>query len=212
MAIIEKPLSGGGSEHLLVGASPDEKYSNDWSEHAHALLYTRQESGKHTGLWLADLTPNGHQPPVVRPFADTEFNEAQGQFSPDDHWIAYVSDESGRSQIYVQSFPNSQEGGTKTQVSRDSGHDPRWRRDGRELFYLSNEGKLMSVKVRSGPTFQAEAPQLLFQVQDFHRIPSGIGLFNWAVSPDGERFLIARDPPPAEPISIVLNWPVEMTK
>ena len=85
---------------------------------------------------------------------------------------------------------------------------PRWR----ELFYLSNEGKLMSVKVKSGSTFQAEAPQVLFQVPDFHRIAGSFGLFSWAVSPDGERFLIARDPPPTEPISVVLNWPAEMTK
>jgi dipeptidyl aminopeptidase/acylaminoacyl peptidase len=212
MAIIEKPFNGSGAEHLLVRASPDEKYPNDWSDHAQALLYTRQEPGKDTGLWLADLTGETDRPAAVRPFIDTSFNEGQGQFSPDGRWIAYASDESGRSEVYVQSFIHSREGGTRTQVSRDGGHDPRWRRDGRELFYLSNEGKLMSVKVRSGSTFQAEAPQSLFQVQDFHRIANGFGLFNWAVSPDGERFLIARDPPPTEPISIVLNWPAEMTK
>lgn len=198
--------------NLLVEASPDEKYPNDWSGHAQGLLYTRQESGKNTGLWLADLTKGASDHAAVRPFADTEFNEAQGQFSPDGRWIAYVSDESGRPEIYVQSFPNSREAGSKTQVSRDGGQEPRWRRDGRELFYLSNDGKLMSVRVRSGSTFQAEAPQLLFQVQNFQRVPSGFGEFGWAVSPDGERFLIARDPPSTEPISIVLNWPTEMTK
>ena len=161
---------------------------------------------------MAVLTRETGQPAAVRPFIDTEFNEGQGQFSPDSRWIAYASDESGRSEIYVQGFINSQQGGTRTQVSRDGGHDPRWRRDGRELFYVSNEGKLMSVKVRSGSTFQAEAPEPLFLVQDFLRISGGLGLFSWAVSPDGERFLIARDPPSTEPISIVLNWPAEMTK
>jgi WD40 repeat protein len=212
MAIIEKPLNGSGAEHLLVGEGPDQKYSNDWSNHAQALLYTRQESGKDTGLWLADLARETGQLAAVRPFVDTSFNEGKGQFSPDGRWVAYASDESGRLEIYVRSFINSQEGGTRTQVSRDGGHDPRWRRDGRELFYFSNEGKLTSVKVRSGSTFHAEAPEPLFQVQDFHRVPGDFGLFRWAVSPDGERFLIARDPPSTEPISIVLNWPAEMAK
>lgn len=212
MAIIAKPVDGSGAEHILVRATPDEKYPNDWSHQAQALLYTRQEAGKDTGLWLADLTGGTDKPAAVRPFIDTSFNEAQGQFSPDSRWIAYASDESGRFEIYVRSFTNSQEGGTRTQVSRDGGHDPRWRRDGRELFYLSNEGKLMSVKVRSGSTFQAEAPEPLFQIQNVHRIASGLGYFSWAVSPDGERFLISRDPPSIEPISIVINWPAEMAK
>jgi len=212
MAIVEKPSNGSGPEHLLVGASPDEKYPNDWSAHAQALLYTRQELGKNTGLWLADLTKGADNPAAVRPFADTEFNEGQGQFSPDGRWIAYASDESGRWEIYVQSFPNPQEAGTKTQVSRDGGHEPQWRRDGRELLYISDNGRLMSVSVNPGPTFQAEAPQALFQVEHIHPRPEGFVLFRWAVSPDGKRFLIAREPPANEPISVVLNWPAEMTK
>ena len=81
MAIIKKAFNGSGAEHLLVKVSPDEKYSNDWSEHAQALLYTRRESGKGTGLWLADLTRETGQPAAVRPFVDTEFNEGQGQVS-----------------------------------------------------------------------------------------------------------------------------------
>lgn len=160
-------------EHLLVGASPDEKYPNDWSVHAQALLYTRQESGKNMGLWLADLSKGADNPAAVRPFADTEFNEGQGRFSPDGRWIAYASDESGRGEIYVQSFPNRQEAGTKTQVSRDGGHEPQWRRDGHELLYISDDGRLMSVKVNSGSTFQAEAPQPLFQVEHIHPRPEG---------------------------------------
>jgi eukaryotic-like serine/threonine-protein kinase len=212
MAIIEKPFNSSGAEHLLVAASPDEKYPNDWSASGQALLYTRQQPGKDTGLWLADLTKNGDQPGIVRRFVDSEFNEAQGQFSPDGRWVAYASDESGRWEIYVRSFPDLQEPEIKMQVSRDGGHDPRWGRNGRELFYISNDGKVMSVKVKSGSAFQAEAPQPLFQVQQVHRRDEGFRGFSWAVSPDGDRFLIAKDPPPTEPISVVLNWPAEMAK
>jgi eukaryotic-like serine/threonine-protein kinase len=124
MAIIEKLVNGGGAEHVLVAASPDDKYPNDWSASGQALLYTRYNPGKDTGLWLADLTRNADQPGTVRPFVDTKFNEGQGQFSPDGHWVAYMSDESGRPEIYVRSFPDSQEAESKTLVSRDGGHDP----------------------------------------------------------------------------------------
>ena len=212
MAIVETPVNSSSGEHLLVAASPDEKSPNDWSAGGQSLLYTRHESGKNTGLWLADLTRNADQPGITRPFVDTEFNEGQGQFSPDGLWVAYASDESGRSEIYVRSFPKSQETEIKTQISRDGGHDPRWRRNGRELFHISNDGKVMSVKVKSGPAFQAEAPETLFQVQHVHPKPEGFLGFRWAVSPDGDRFLIAREPPSTEPISIVVNWPAEMRK
>jgi hypothetical protein len=80
------------------------------------------------------------------------------------------------------------------------------------LFYISNDGKVMSVKVRSGSAFQAEAPEPLFEVQQVHPKPEGFLGFRWAANPDGKRFLIATEPPSTEPISVVLNWPAEMTK
>jgi len=209
MTIVEKVVNGNSAEHSLVGETPDEKYPDDWSAGGE-LLYTRQESGQNTGLWLADLTRSGDRPATVRPLIDSKFNEAQGQFSPDGRWVAYASDESGRWEIYARSF--LQETEIKTQISRDGGHDPRWCRDGRELFYLSNDGKVMSVKVKSGSVFQAEAPEPLFQVQHIHPRPEGFLGFRWSVSPDGERFLIVREPPSSEPIYVVVNWPAEMKK
>jgi Tol biopolymer transport system component len=209
MTIVEKVVNGNGAEHLLVAETPDEKYPDDWSAEGE-LLYTRRESEQNTGLWLADLTRSGDRPATVRPLIDSKFNEAQGQFSPDGRWVAYASDESGRWETYVRSF--SQETEIKTQISRDGGHDPRWRRDGRELFYLSNDGKVMSVKVKSGSVFQAEAPEPLFQVQHIHPRPEGFLGFRWSVSPDGKRFLIVREPPSTEPIYVVVNWPAEMQK
>src|SRR5450432_2279989 len=98
------------------------------------------------------------------PFANTEFNEQQGQFSPDSRWIAYVSDESGRPEIHVQAFPVPAGGGSKTLVSRDGGTQPRWRRDGKELFYVSLDGKIMAVDVSGEQAFKTSVPKSLFQV------------------------------------------------
>jgi eukaryotic-like serine/threonine-protein kinase len=208
-AIIQKASNGGGGEQLLVGISPDEKFPNDWSGDGRALLYTRKEPGKNGSLWLVDIANRPNQPAAPAPFADSEFNNGQGQFSPDRRWVAYTSDESGRSEVYVQALASSQGTGAKTQVSRDGGREPHWRQDGRELFYLSADGKVMSLKLSAGPMFKASIPQSLFQVADI-RGALGITAYHWGVTPDGKRFLIARDPPSSEPISIVVNWPAEL--
>jgi eukaryotic-like serine/threonine-protein kinase len=208
-AIIQKASNGGGGEQLLVGISPDEKFPNDWSGDGRALLYTRREPGKNASLWLVDIANRPNQPAAPTPFADSEFNNGQGQFSPDRRWVAYTSDESGRSEVYVQELSSSQGTGVKTQVSRDGGREPHWRQDGRELFYLSMDGKLMSLKLTAGPMFKASIPQPLFQVADI-RGALGITAYHWGVTPDGKRFLIARDPLSSEPISIVVNWLTEL--
>src|SRR4029453_15617955 len=112
-----------------------------------------------------------------------EFNEMQSQFSPDGRWIAYVSDESGAPQVYVQSFPTLT---GKWQISTDGGTQPRWRRDGSELFYLARDRKLMAVRVKAREAFEADVPQPLFdtslEVGDFRH--------EYAVSADGNRFLL----------------------
>jgi Tol biopolymer transport system component len=207
-AIIQKASNGGG-EQLLVGMSPDEKFPSDWSGDGRALLYTRKEPGKNASLWLVDIANRPNQPAAPAPFADSEFNNGQGQFSPDRRWVAYTSDESGRSEVYVQALSSSQGTVVKTQVSRDGGREPHWRQDGRELFYLSVDGKVMSLKLSAGPMFKASIPQPLFQVADI-RGALGITAYHWGVTPDGKRFLIARDSPSSEPISIVVNWPTEL--
>jgi hypothetical protein len=134
------------------------------------------------------------------PFLHADFNESQGQFSPDGRWIAYVSDESGSQQVYVQSFPTL---GGQRQISTEGGTQPRWRRDGKELFYLAPDRKLMAVTVKTGATFEADAPRALFQtalnVTDLRQ--------TYAVSADGQRFLLnAPLETESPPITIVLNW------
>ena len=118
----------------------------------------------HADLWVLPLAGDGTPSGTATPFANTEFSEEQGRFSPDVRWIAYASDESGRSEIYIQPFPAPPNGGSKIPISRDGGSEPRWRRDGKELFYFSPDGKLMAADVTEGPTFKASVPRTLFQV------------------------------------------------
>ena len=127
-----------------------------------------------------------------------------GAFSPDGHWIGYFSDESGRFEVYVRSFT---EGGAgvkpgKWQVSTTGGLYPRWRRDGKELFFNGLDGKLMAVSVKAGSTFEQGVPVALFDTHD----PSDT--LSYDVSPDGKRFLINRaiEGDAARPVNVCTNW------
>ena len=147
------------------------------------------------------------------PFANTEFSEDQGQFSPDGRWIAYTSDESGRSEVYVQPFPAPVGGGSKTRISRDGGSQPRWRRDGKELFYLSPDGKLVAVNVIGGPIFKAGVPESLFQALVVRGRREAVSdVLRWDVTPDGKRFLIDTVKTASAPLTVVRNWTTELRK
>ena len=155
-------------------------------------------AGTSFDLW--DLSTESRQP---RSILQTAFDEYQGALSPDGLWLAYVSEETGVPQVYVQSFPNGEQ---RTQVSSQGGTEPRWRADGRELFFLRADRMMMAVPVSLRPTFQAEEPKSLFKT----RVPILANAFRWHydVSADGERFLVNTAPesirPPA--IHIVMDW------
>src|SRR5207249_4153527 len=175
---------------------------NDWSGDGRFLLYTELGS-KGADLWVMNM--DGERKPV--PFLQTPFNESQGQFSPDGHWIAYASDESGRYEVYVRPFPS---GPGKWKISISGGELPRWRRDGKELYFLSPDRKLMAaaVKPASGaqPVFEAAAPQALFEARVPTLIPGRNG-FVYAVAADGKRFLVNTGSQTAEtPLTVVVNW------
>lgn len=124
-------------------------------------------------------------------------------------WIAYTSDESGTPQVYVQSFPAS---GSKWQVSTGGGDQPRWRRDGRELFYLAADDKLMAVEVKTDGTFETGVPKPLFEI----RSPAEGGPFaiSYAAAGDGQRFLVrtAMEQASLTPITVVVNWAAEVKR
>jgi len=130
-------------------------------------------------------------------------NEDQGQFSPDGHWVVYTSNESGRSEIYAIPFPPSPSGG-RWLVSNGGGVMPRWRRDGKELFYISPDSQMMAVDVATRPVFHSGNPHALFQTDI---VDTGIrtGPISWDIAPDG-RFLIIGESSTDATITVVLNW------
>jgi serine/threonine-protein kinase len=133
---------------------------------------------------------------TLRPFLQTKFYEGQARFSPDGRWVAYVSNESGRVEVFARPFPGP---GAKWQISTEGGSRPRWSRNGRELFYRQDD-KLMAVEVETKPTFRAGKPRMLFE---------GPYLGSYDVAPDGSRFLmIKEDPAESGPthVNVVLNW------
>ena len=130
-----------------------------------------------------------------------------GRFSPDGKWVAYSSNESGRWEIYVTSFPEAH---GKWQVSNTGGDQPRWRGDGKELFYLSTDSKIMAVPVKTGSNFDAGTPTALFQANPREMFATS-ELFSYDVSNDGQKFLINTQlKTEMTPMSVVLNWSAKL--
>jgi len=175
----------------------DDFLPNSWSLDNRQILCTRQTaSGEHLEL----LPAAGGEP--TRFLASTG-NTNNGQISPDGKWVAYASDESGNWEIYVTSFP---EAAGKWQVSRGGGTEPRWRGDGKEIFYIAPSGTLMAVSVNGETTFVSGTPASLFQVHG--RAPiSSTDIFTYDVAKDGKRFLVNRyiKPEHIPPLTILLR-------
>jgi serine/threonine protein kinase/Tol biopolymer transport system component len=195
---------GAGKDELLF-KSDHTKTVTDWSRDGRYLLYTDSDPQTKRDLWVMPMDgPPGERRPVA--FLRSAFNEYNGKFSPDGRWVAYASDESGRYEIYVRPFPAAEGGGAKWMVSRDGAREPRWRGDGKELFYLAPNGSVMAASVSaSGAAFQSATPAALFKA------PSTPG---WDVSADGKQFLF---PVPAgdaaqAPFIVVQNWTALLRK
>ena len=198
-----KLSSGVGVDELLL-ESDQSKAPSDWSSDGRFLLFRSIDPQTGFDLWV--LPVSADKKPF--PFLKTPFDERNGQFSPDGKWIAYQSNESGRFEIYVQPFPGP---GRKFQISNSGGTQPRWNKNGKEIFYVSLESKMMAAPVKLSPdgkSLETGTPAALFPV----RIAGGpVSAFNkqqYAVSPDGQRFLVnlAADEAAASPITLILNW------
>jgi hypothetical protein len=207
--LFQKSAGGTSGEEPLL-KDQDGMEANDWSPDGRYLIYNVLDPKTSRDLWLLPDpgAPGEHKP---RPFLVTPFREMQGQFAPGPvgpaRWIAYTSDESGRNEVYVQPFSEtSAVAAGKFQISADGGYQPRWRRDGKELYYIATDRRLMAVEVKMGPAFEHGVPKALFQT----RIPGDprSSNFRYAVAPDGKRFLIESqaDELVSEPIDVVLNW------
>ncbi len=194
--LYEKAASGQGEEKLLlkeealvipISFSPDGRF----------LAYQMRNPKTSWDIMILPMT--GERKPVA--FAAASFNENQGKFSPDGRFLAYISNESGRNEIYVQSYPGP---GGKWQISNAGGTDPHWRADGKELYYRSPDQKLMSVEIRGDASVEAGIPQPLF----LGRVHIGTARNKLVPAKDGQRFLfvapLGRDA--MTPTTVVLNW------
>jgi Tol biopolymer transport system component len=205
--IYSKNAAGPGGYELLVEAGGNQP--TDWSADGRTLVYEHRETTTQNDLWVMSLSSERQ----ARPLLATPANETGARISPDGRWIAYVSDESGRNEVYVTSFPEVR---GSTRISTDGGTQPEWRRDGRELFYRTPGRKLIAVPVKTGVAFDAGAPKELFELpaEPPAWIQGGIDQRVYAPSADGERFLIAVpvDEESSSPITVVLNWTAALKK
>ena len=189
---------GADQEPVPLGASPYQAvFPEDWSRDGRWLVYTvTAKSG--WDIWAFNFA---EQKP--RAILEEPSNQLQARLSPDGRWLAYASNESGEWEVYVRPFP---EGRGKWLVSTGGGSQPLWRGDGKELFYVAADDRLVAVPIRGRDTFQVGVSQPLFAT----RIPAVLAPFrtNYAVSPDGQRFLVNSVTPRAAPapITIAVNW------
>ena len=193
-----KNATGTGQEEILIKMGTITGWATDWSRDGCFVLYQRPGDKTGQDLWIAPQSDD--QKPF--PYLQSQFNEQAGSFSPEGKWVAYVSNETGRDEVYVQSFPLSND---KFPISTGGGSEPYWSKDGTELFYVSSDRNLMATPIKLSPTFEPGLPKPLLPV------PATADQHSYAVSGDSQRFLIVNPPTeeePAQPVTatIVVNW------
>lgn len=201
--LYRKASSGAADDEALLG-SHESKYPTDWSRDGRYIVYSEFGPKKKWDLWI--LPTFGERKPFR--YLESGFDAFQAKFSPDGRWIAYTSNESNRYEVYVQPFPMS---AGRWQISTNGGAQPSWRRDGKELFYLAPDRKLIAVEVKAGSTFEPGVPKALFQTQVLgvtdarnHYAPSG----------DGQRFLVSTvlEESASSPITVVVGWTIGLKR
>jgi serine/threonine protein kinase len=203
--LIIKPANGTGQEESLLKTS-DRTPASDWSRDGRFLVYTQIDAKANADIWYQP----GPGQPVGKPvkFLGTDALESQGQLSPDGRWIAYVSAETGTLEVYVRPFPA---GAGQWKVSVNSGREPRWNRDGKELFFLElgvPDTRLLAVTIQPDARggLRIGTPQKLFDFRGLGIVPQN-NAFAYSPHPDGKRFLVNVQTETAEPsINIITNW------
>jgi Tol biopolymer transport system component len=196
-----KPLDG-GAEEVLLASNGSMQCATDWSSDGRFLLFTERHPSTGLDVWTLSFGEGRKAEPVLR----TTFREYQPRFSPDGRWLAHVSDESGRPEIYLQRFPGP---GERVRISPGGGSSPRWSGDGRELFYESPDGGAMAVPVELGEEAEIGTPTRLF---DLGRVGADVDE-RFDVTVDGQRFLVIVPEGDASPRpTVVLNWAAQLPR
>ena len=197
--IYERELDGAPQTEMVpdrpILRSLTNTYPQDWSPDGAWLAYTSSDPMTREDIWL--LAASGDRDPL--PLLRTEFNERMAQFSPDGRWIAYTSDETGQDDVFVRSMTAS---GRRWKISVNGGVEPRWRADGKELFYVGPARQMMVADIGSAESLLPGTPRLLFDTPVGHTV-----WWDYVVTRDGQRFIIKQ--PVGEgssPMTVVLNW------
>jgi hypothetical protein len=213
--------SGAGQDEVLL-TTPNSKIVDQWSQDGQFIVYSEGDSKTKGNLWYLPMgdSATASANPADRKrvvFLHSPFDELQGQLSPDSRWMAYMSNVSGQREVYVQPFPAAD---NEVPISTAGGEQPRWRGDGKELFYLAADGKITSVPIATTagpkPSLKAGAPMPLF---DAHSVSgNNNAYFNYDVTADGKRFLVAASNAATTltgatpPLTMRINWNMESKK
>ena len=201
-AIIWKPANGSAGEETLW-EEENQLLPNSWSPDGRHLAVDRLMPEGHSDVWILPLE-NDRKP---YPFAEGRFDESMGAFSPDGRWLAYISDETGRFEVYARPFPGP---GGRWQISTDGGNEPRWSTDGREIFFI-NDDQMLVAPVESGSTLRVGTPRVLFE----GNFEGPIWDVSYAVAADGERLLMVKTGDGSvapDRVHLVLNWFEELKR
>ena len=195
-----KNTDGSGSAQSFMDFGTPQQGSWDWSRDGKYVLVRKERE-----LWYVTMADR-----QAHPLLQSQWLIRNAQFSPDGRFVAYASSETGNWEVYVSPFPGF---GSKWQVSRGGGEEPRWRHDGSELFYLAPDARLMAAEVKTGTGFEAGTPVALFQTHPRQPL-SAMDFFSYDVTADGQKFLVNTkvDTSSSAPLSVILNWSAEMDK
>ncbi len=203
--VIGRHIATGKDEEMVPAGST--KFMSDWSRDGRFAVYSEIHPKTQADIWVLGDPLNASNARKTTPYLVTPFQESQAQISPDGQWVAYASNESGGFAVYVSRFPIA---GETRRISPGNGREPRWRRDGRELYYLSGtmmQSKIMAVPVEtSAHELRLGAETALFDVRTFNIVPQG-NIFQYSPAADGQRFLVNAPTSGAEPtLNVISNW------
>jgi Tol biopolymer transport system component len=210
--LYQKVASGAGQDELVL-TNGNTKFPTQWSRDGRFIVYRESNPKTKLDIWVLPVEGSGQHKPF--PFLHSDFNELHGQLSPDSNWMAYTSDESGQREVYVRPFPG---GEFERHISIAGGEQPRWRGDGKELFFVGADEKMMAVPVKamagSKLVFEPGVPQQLFEAHLITQ-PGIQGSFEYDVTKDGKRFLLATTrggSASTSPLTAVVNWDAGLQK